>query len=105
MTQSPHKKSHNLLKTVLWAVPTIGIYTALFANQTTVMKYFTKGSYYAALPILTAIIVSFVHGAFASQCLETLGISARKSTAPSPSIKKQKQPVVKKDQRARLTVN
>jgi hypothetical protein len=105
MTQSPQKNSRNYLKTALLALASIGLYTALFANQAAVMTYFTKGSFYAALPILTAFAFSVVHGAFAGQCLETLGISARKSTAPSPSIKKQKQPVVKKDQRARLTVN
>jgi L-asparagine transporter-like permease len=92
-------------KTVLLAAASIGLYTALFANEATITEYYTKGSFYAALPVVTALVFSFVHGAFASQCLETLGITARKSTAPSPSITKQKQSVVKKDQRVHLNVN
>ena len=93
------------LKTAVLACASIGMYTALFANEATVLEFYTKGSYYAALPVLTALAFSFVHGAFASQCLETLGITARKSTAPSITITKQKQPAVKKDNRARLNVS
>ena len=92
------------LKTVLLACASIGLYTALFANEAMVIEYYTKGSFYAALPVATVLVFSFVHGAFASQCLETLGITARKSIAPSPSITKQKKPAVKKDQRVHLNV-
>ncbi|MBU2513396.1 hypothetical protein KJ966_18810 [bacterium] len=105
MTQSPQSQSRKWLKTALLAAATVGIYAALFANEATVTKFYTKGSFYAALPVLTAFAFSIIHGAFAGQCLEMLGITASKSTIASTTIKKQKQPVVKKDQRARLTVN
>lgn len=105
MTQSPKSNGKRLLKTLVLGAASAGLYVALFANEATVLEYYTKGSVYAALPVLTAFGFSFIHGAFASQCLETLGLTARKSTAPSPSITKQKQPVVKKDQRAQLKVD
>lgn len=102
MEKSPKSKNRKVLKTVVLAAASIGLYTLLFANEATVTEFYTKGSYYAALPVLTAFGFSFVHGAFASQCLETLGLTARKSTAPSPTITKQKQSDVKKDKRPRL---
>ncbi len=103
MTQFPHSRSQKFTKTTLLATASIGLYSVFFANEATVTMYFTKGGYYALLPVLTAFAFSIIHGAFAGQCLEVLGISARKSSSASLSIKKQ--PVVKKDQRARLNVN
>ncbi len=103
MAQFPQSKSQKFLKTALLACASIGLYSAFFANEATVTEYFTKGGYYALLPVLTAFAFSIIHGAFAGQCLEALGISAHKSTIASVSIKKQ--PAVKKDQRAHLTVN
>lgn len=104
MTQSPKPKNGSVVKTLVLAAASTGLYAALFANEATVLEFFTKGNGYAALPVVTAFLFSFVHGAFASQCLETLGLTARKSTAPQASITKQKQPGVKKGQRPQLNV-
>jgi hypothetical protein len=87
------------------AVPTVGLYTALFANEAAVTDLYTRGSFYAALPVLTAFAFSIVHGAFASQCLEALGITAKKSATASTTITKEKESTVKKDTRPRLNVN
>jgi hypothetical protein len=38
------------------------------------MQFFTKGGYYAALPIATVFVFSFAHGAFASSLWSVLGI-------------------------------
>jgi hypothetical protein len=66
-------------RTMLFGVLTAGCYGALFLNADTVMRYFTRGAWYAALPIATAFLFSFVHGAFASNLWSLLGIEARKT--------------------------
>jgi len=93
------------LKTGLVTAASIGLYVALFANEGTVMKLFTKGGAYVALPVLTAFAFSVVHGACASQILEALGISASSSAQKSIQAAKQKKAEQRKDQRPRLQAN
>ncbi|MHB0915339.1 MAG: hypothetical protein ACYC5A_01675 [Thermoleophilia bacterium] len=68
------------IKTIILGVISIASYYYLLTNQELVTRYFIKGGYYAALPILTALYFSFVHGAFASNVLGILGITAKKSS-------------------------
>jgi len=72
------QKKKPYLKAVVFGVLSIASYVALFSNRTLVMDYFTRGHAYAALPIVTAFFFSFVHGAFASNVLDVLGIEAAK---------------------------
>jgi hypothetical protein len=104
MHAQPNQKRKMLLKTAVLAACSAGIYTALFANEATVTQYFTRGNIYAALPVLTAFAFSVIHGAFASQCLEALGITAKKTPAARVETSQQKQKAVRKDQRPRLEV-
>jgi len=53
-------------------------YVALMKNQGWVSEEYTMGGWHAAYPVVTAIIFSFVHGAFASNLLSVLGIEAKK---------------------------
>lgn len=53
-------------------------YAAFFMHTDSVMPYFTKGGWYAALPIATVLAFSFVHGAFAHNLWSLLGIEAVK---------------------------
>jgi len=99
------KKSGMLGKTLLLAAGSIGLYTLLFANEATVTEYFTKGSFYAALPLVTALVFSVVHGAFASNCLEAMGISASKKTGARKQSTSQKPVSIQKDSRTRLEAN
>jgi len=55
-------------------------YYVLFTNVNQVMEYFVRGGVYAALPILTALYFSIVHGSFASTILSILGLQAAKGT-------------------------
>ncbi|MEW6408680.1 MAG: hypothetical protein AB1488_01015 [Nitrospirota bacterium] len=73
---NPRKKPY--FKAIFWGIFSIGLYIAVFINQNTVTDYFTRGGWYAALPIITVFIFSFVHGAFASYLLSCLGIEAVK---------------------------
>ncbi len=106
MAQSPTSKNKKIAKTVLMAAASIGLYALLFANEATVTEYYTKGNVYAALPIGTAFLFSFVHGGFASQLLETLGLTARKTQTIEISVQeqKQKQASIQLSPRAKLLI-
>ena len=72
------KKNGQILKTVALAAGSVGLYALLFANEASVVEFYTKGGAYAALPVVTAFLFSFVHGAFASNFLSVLGLEAKK---------------------------
>ncbi len=83
-------------KTIVFGALTAALYAAVFWKADVLMKFFARGGIYAALPIATAIIFSFAHGAFASNLWSLLGIHARTEIeayktvspgAPSPQVK------------------
>lgn len=63
---------------VIFGAISLSGYVALVTHQQWVNEIFTMGGWYAAYPVLTALIFSFVHGAFASNLLTVLGIEAKK---------------------------
>lgn len=63
---------------VIFGAISLSGYIALLANQQWVNEVFTTGGWHAAYPVVTALIFSFVHGAFASNLLSVLGIEAKK---------------------------
>jgi hypothetical protein len=71
-------KPKPIAKTLGYGVVSAVFYTALFMNADTAMRYFTKGGLYAALPIATVLLFSFVHGAFAHNLWSMMGIEALK---------------------------
>ena len=75
-------RSRLMGKTVALGLGTAAIYAAVFLNLGTVMRLFTKGGWFAALPVATVFLVSFVHGAFASNLWSCLGIEATKKVQP-----------------------
>jgi hypothetical protein len=84
-------------KTIALGLGTAAFYAAVFLNTGTVMHYFTKGGVFAALPIATVFLVSFVHGAFAHNLWACLGIEASKQkvqprVAPRPAARKRPRP-------------
>ena len=83
-------------KTIALGLGSVAIYAAVFWNSGSVMQYFTKGGLFAALPIATVFLVSFVHGAFASNLWSCLGIQAVKKVqprmAPQPAARKRPRP-------------
>lgn len=54
-------------------------YYLLLTNLSLITDYYTRGGYYAALPIVTALYFSFVHGAFASSVISIMGLEPAKS--------------------------
>ncbi len=89
-------------KTVALGLGAAALYAAVFLNSGTVMKYFTRGGWYAALPVATVFIFSFVHGAFASNLWSVLGIEATKKVQPRVSTAR---PTPRKRPRPQLRID
>ncbi len=73
-----HKRMKALKGAVIFGLLTAAFYLAVFLNEGLVMKYFTKGGMYALLPVGTAFLISFIHGAFTGNFWSALGIEASK---------------------------
>ncbi|OKY76826.1 MAG: hypothetical protein BM485_01805 [Desulfobulbaceae bacterium DB1] len=74
-----NKKSHKpILPTIILGAISLTAYILVFRNEKLVMDTFTMGGWYTAFPLLTALFFSFVHGAFASNLLSSLGLEAKK---------------------------
>lgn len=80
-THSPTSRSKHWMPAAVFGLATAALYTAVFMNADTVMSYFTRGSWYAAMPIATVFVVSYIHGSFSSHLWSLLGIEAMKKDA------------------------
>jgi hypothetical protein len=89
-------------RTLALGLGAAALYAAVFLNTDLVMKYFTKGGIYAALPVATVFIFSFVHGAFASNLWSVLGIEATKKVQPRVSTSR---PTPRKRPRPQLRID
>ncbi len=101
------KKKQALGKAIIFGIASVGMYAAVFTNSDTIMKYFTRGSWYAALPIATVFAFSFVHGSFAGHLWSALGIEAKKKDTLHKTEEKVLQPrkQLRKKPRAHAYVN
>jgi hypothetical protein len=72
------KKKKPIVKMVFFGIISITAYTIVFTNQGLITEYFTRGGWYAILPIITVFFFSFTHGPFANYVLSVLGIEAKK---------------------------
>jgi hypothetical protein len=63
---------------VIFGAISLAGYVALITNQKLVTEIYTMGGWHAVYPVGTALIFSFVHGAFASNLLSVLGLEAKK---------------------------
>jgi hypothetical protein len=105
MANEQHEKASRgklITKTIGCGLGAAALYAAVFTNTGTIMKYFTKGGIYAALPIATVFVFSFVHGAFASNLWSLLGIEATKKTQPRVAAKR---PAQRKRPRPQIQLN
>jgi hypothetical protein len=73
-------KKKPYLRTLILGAASLASYIVLFTHVDKVMEYFIKGGPYAALPIITALYFSFLHGAFASGVLSVVGMKAAKGS-------------------------
>jgi hypothetical protein len=65
-------------KMILMGAISAALYTVLLTNQDIVNANFARGGLYATLPILVALIFSYVHGSFTGDFWTVLGIEASK---------------------------
>jgi hypothetical protein len=72
------KKKKPIVKMLFFGIISISAYTTVFTHQGLITEYFTRGGWYAILPIITAFFFSFTHGSFANYVLSVLGIEAKK---------------------------
>jgi hypothetical protein len=72
------KRKKPIGKMIISGIFSIALFTALFTNQDLVSSAFTRGGWYAFLPIGTALIFSFVHGSFTGHFWTVMGIEAAK---------------------------
>ncbi len=91
-------------KTIAYGLGAVALYAAVFLNADTVMNYFTRGGWYAALPVSTVFLFSFVHGSFAHNVWEVMGIRAPQKTV-QPQPKATERPVRRQRPRPRLSLN
>ena len=76
-------------KMLVYGVLSAALYAALLSNQAAITALFTRGAWYAALPIATAFAISFVHGGFTNYFWSVMGIEAtKKSLRTQPEEKR-----------------
>ncbi len=74
-SRANHKRRVRALKLAFfWGIISLSIYLAVFLNQDTVTRYFTKGGVFALVIIVTALAVSLIHGSFANYTIDLSGI-------------------------------
>jgi len=78
MAKEDVKKKKPVGTMILTGVITVVLYSTLLLKQDIVNDYFTRGGFYALLPIVTAFIFSFFHGNFTSCFWTVLGVEAKK---------------------------
>jgi hypothetical protein len=72
------EKSRPYLKTLFFGCISISAYILLFKNEQLVTDVFTMGGWRWVYPVGAAFFFSFIHGAFASNLLSSLGLEAKK---------------------------
>ena len=75
---APAAKSKPYLKTIIFGTISISAYVLLFTNVKLVTEVFTMGGWRWVYPVGAAFFFSFIHGAFASNLLSTIGLEAKK---------------------------
>jgi len=86
--ESKEQRKLEVKKTIGYGLITAALYGCVFWNADTVMSYFTKGGFFAALPVATVFIFSFAHGAFASNFWSLMGIKPMKKDTVQPTAGK-----------------
>lgn len=84
--ESKEQRKLEVKKTIGYGLITAALYGCVFWNADTVMSYFTKGGFFAVLPVATVFLFSFAHGAFASNFWSLMGIKAIKKDTVQPTV-------------------
>ncbi len=75
---APAAKRKPYLKTIIFGTMSLSAYYMLFTNEKLVTQVFTAGGWHWVFPVGAAFFFSFIHGAFASNLLSSIGLEAKK---------------------------
>ena len=76
-------------KTIVFGILSAALYAGVFTFADTIAAHFAQGSYWAAGPIATVFLFSYVHGEFTGNLWSVLGIEAtRKAARPTETATK-----------------
>lgn len=73
-----HTKKKPFGRLFIMGACTLALFVGLLTQQDLINANFGKGGLYAFLPIITAFVFSYFHGAFTSDFWTVLGIEAAK---------------------------
>lgn len=76
-------KKQALLRMIGFGAASAAVYGVVFQHASAITEMFSRGGVYAAAPIATVFLVSYVHGGFASNLWSALGINAK---APAKAV-------------------
>lgn len=91
-------KKQALVKMIGFGAASAAVYGAVFHFASPITEIFSRGGMYAAMPIATVFLVSYVHGGFASNLWSALGINAKQ---PAKTLR----PTATKRPEVRATLN
>jgi hypothetical protein len=89
-------------KTIFCGCLSAVLYAAYFGNSGFLTPLFSRGGAYAALPIATVFLFSFVHAAFASNFWSLIGIEARTRIEAHKSVSAGDRPTQTKPKQPRV---
>ena len=69
-------KKKPYMQVALWGAVSIAMFAAIYVYEKDINTTFSKGGWFAFLPIATAFAFSFVHGNFTGKFWSVVGIEA-----------------------------
>ncbi len=91
-------KKQAVVRMIGFGAASAAVYGAIFQFANPITEMFSRGGIYAAMPIATVFLVSYVHGGFASNLWTALGINAKQ---PAKTVR----PAATKRPEVRATLN
>ena len=96
-------RKRHVVRSLVFGAAAVALYAAVFTHSEWITTLSAKGGLYAIVPVVTVLVVSYVHGSFTGAFWSALGIEASKASAAKT------QPKVatgaRKDGRATARVN
>lgn len=73
-------------KAYIYGAFSLVLYAILFAKADAIMNTFTKGHFFAVLPVAAAFLFSYVHGTFTGSFWTAMGVNASNKATRKPTV-------------------